>query len=138
MQINRSLPVIAEEVLHELLGRGFRSEVLFSAGILLRRLPLLALLCVRGGAIGDRLWLGVGLTRLGLTGLGLTGLGLTRLGVGLHGRRVNRLLVGDGRLRSATLIAQELAEAHDRALLQRVLVQLAVLDEPSGDAAGAP
>jgi hypothetical protein len=117
MQINRSLP---EEVLHELLGRGFRNEVLVSTGIGLRRLPLLALLSVWGAGIGGGLLLGLGLIRLGL-----------------HRRRVGRLLVGDECLRCATLIAQELAETPDRAFLQRALVELAVLDEPSGDAAGA-
>ncbi len=35
------------------------------------------------------------------------------------------------------MIAQELAETLDRAFLQRALVELAVLDEPSGDAARA-
>ena len=49
MQINRSLP---QEVLHELLGRGFRSESLVGTGVGLRRLPLLALLSVCDAAIG--------------------------------------------------------------------------------------
>src|ERR1700674_403601 len=52
MQINRSLPLIAREVLHELLGGGFKSEILAGTDIGLRRLPLLALLSICGAAIG--------------------------------------------------------------------------------------
>ena len=88
--------LVAEEVLHELLGRGFRSEVRVGLGLYgLSGSPFLALLDLNGAGIGARFL----------------------LGLGLSGRLAGRLLVGGGRLTAWLLIAQKLAEALDSALL---------------------
>ena len=81
-------------------------------------------------------------------GCALLYLALAGFGFGLSRRRIGRLLLGDGRLigrlaagrrqapaRPRPLAAKKRAETDDRALLQRVLVDLAVLDDPAGDAA---
>jgi len=107
--------LVAEKVKHQLLCGSLGRQRGIGAAIGLNGRPFLALLALGRGGIGTRLLLRLGRLR----------------------RLACRLLLSERCLLGGRLIAQELAEPLDRALLERALVDLAVLDEGTCAAAVA-
>jgi hypothetical protein len=120
------LGLVAEKVKHQLLCRCLgRERLLIAKGAIGLGLRLfLAILSAGRARVGARL-----LLRLGLRGPHAWRGGLL---VG-SGR-----LIGQGRRIGRRLVTEKLTEPLQRALLERGLVDLAVLDKGTRDAAGAP